>query len=82
MFHGPREAILPFFQDLGFKCPVGKGAADFLQEVTTFGEQRVRGVSTAVLGGDAQAELQCWLRSKRPLPAPTLTSSSLLPPGM
>lgn len=44
VFHGPREAVLPFFQGLGFTCPLGKGAADFLQEVTTFGEQRVSGV--------------------------------------
>ena len=41
MFHGPRELILPFFESQSFKCPDDKGAADFLQEVTTGGEQRV-----------------------------------------
>lgn len=41
VFHGPREAVLPFFQGLGFTCPLGKGTADFLQEVTSFGDQRV-----------------------------------------
>jgi hypothetical protein len=41
VFHGPREMIMPFFQDQGFACPLGKGDADFLQEVTTPGEQQV-----------------------------------------
>ena len=33
MFHGPREAILPFFEGLGFGCPLGKGAADPIEPV-------------------------------------------------
>ncbi|EFN53324.1 hypothetical protein CHLNCDRAFT_58610 [Chlorella variabilis] len=41
VFHGPRELILPFFESQSFKCPDDKGAADFLQEVTTGGEQRM-----------------------------------------
>lgn len=39
VFHGPREMILPFFDSLGFVCPAEKGEADFLQEVTTLGDQ-------------------------------------------
>jgi hypothetical protein len=42
VFHGPREMVLPFFQGLGFSCPPEKGTADFLQEVTTLGDQKVR----------------------------------------
>lgn len=41
MFHGPREMIMPFFEGQGFACPLEKGDADFLQEVTTVGEQQV-----------------------------------------
>lgn len=33
VYHGPRNCILKFFEDCGFKCPDRKGAADFLQEV-------------------------------------------------
>lgn len=33
VYHGPREEILNFFDECGFKCPERKGAADFLQEV-------------------------------------------------
>ena len=32
-YHGPRDRILGFFEECGFKCPDRKGAADFLQEV-------------------------------------------------
>eukprot|EP00667_Euglena_gracilis_P001953 EG_transcript_1953 len=31
---GPRHAVLPYFMELGFKCPEGKDTAEFLQEVT------------------------------------------------
>eukprot|EP00898_Chlorokybus_atmophyticus_P000914 jgi/Chlat1/1823/Chrsp138S00766 len=40
VFHGPREQVLPFFEELGFKCPVRKGTADFLQEVTSRKDQQ------------------------------------------
>lgn len=33
VYHGPRDYILEFFEDCGFKCPQRKGTADFLQEV-------------------------------------------------
>jgi len=33
VYHGPREHILEFFEQCGFKCPDRKGIADFLQEV-------------------------------------------------
>ena len=36
---GPREGILPFFATLGFAPPPRKGAADFLQEVTSLSDQ-------------------------------------------
>lgn len=33
VYHGPREHVLEFFEDCGFRCPDRKGVADFLQEV-------------------------------------------------
>ncbi|KAI5435510.1 Vacuolar cation/proton exchanger 3 [Lathyrus oleraceus] len=36
---GPREHVLDFFEFVGFKCPERKGAADFLQEVTSKKDQ-------------------------------------------
>lgn len=33
VYQGPRENVLEFFESMGFKCPVRKGVADFLQEV-------------------------------------------------
>ena len=33
VYHGPRDSIVGFFGDCGFKCPQRKGTADFLQEV-------------------------------------------------
>ncbi len=44
-YHGPVEAVLPFFEGLGFRCPPRRGVADFLQEVTTPSDQQVRGPS-------------------------------------
>lgn len=55
VFHGPREAVLPFFQGLGFACPLGKGTGDFLQEVTSFGEQRVGALSQPETGASRKA---------------------------
>ncbi|CAI5491780.1 unnamed protein product, partial [Closterium sp. Naga37s-1] len=39
VFHGPREQVVPFFNQLGFECPERKGEADFLQEVTSMKDQ-------------------------------------------
>ncbi|KAK4275216.1 hypothetical protein QN277_018340 [Acacia crassicarpa] len=39
VYHGPREYILKFFEDCGFKCPERKGTADFLQEVISRKDQ-------------------------------------------
>ncbi|KAL5700652.1 drug-responsive transcription factor pdr3 [Ranunculus cassubicifolius] len=39
VYHGPRNHILNFFEDCGFKCPERKGAADFLQEVISRKDQ-------------------------------------------
>ncbi|KAG6731444.1 hypothetical protein I3842_01G129400 [Carya illinoinensis] len=39
VYHGPRNCILKFFEDCGFKCPDRKGAADFLQEVISRKDQ-------------------------------------------
>eukprot|EP01018_Ginkgo_biloba_P026509 Gb_37006 [translate_table: standard] len=39
VYQGPREAILEFFESMGFKCPERKGVADFLQEVTSRKDQ-------------------------------------------
>lgn len=33
IYHGPRDHILDFFEECGFRCPQRKGIADFLQEV-------------------------------------------------
>ncbi|XP_050890651.1 pleiotropic drug resistance protein 1 [Lathyrus oleraceus] len=39
VYQGPREHVLDFFEFVGFKCPERKGAADFLQEVTSKKDQ-------------------------------------------
>ncbi|XP_027919830.1 pleiotropic drug resistance protein 3-like isoform X1 [Vigna unguiculata] len=39
VYHGPRDCILEFFEDCGFKCPQRKGTADFLQEVISNKDQ-------------------------------------------
>lgn len=36
VYHGPRNLVLEFFEDCGFKCPERKGVADFLQEVFAY----------------------------------------------
>ncbi|CAN4095915.1 unnamed protein product [Withania somnifera] len=40
VYQGPREAVLDFFESMGFKCPERKGVADFLQEVTSKKDQQ------------------------------------------
>ncbi|XP_022764631.1 pleiotropic drug resistance protein 2-like isoform X2 [Durio zibethinus] len=40
VYQGPRENVLEFFKSVGFKCPERKGAADFLQEVTSRKDQQ------------------------------------------
>nr|Q949G3.1 RecName: Full=Pleiotropic drug resistance protein 1; AltName: Full=NpPDR1 [Nicotiana plumbaginifolia]CAC40990.1 ABC1 protein [Nicotiana plumbaginifolia] len=40
VYEGPREEVLEFFESMGFKCPERKGAADFLQEVTSKKDQQ------------------------------------------
>ncbi|CAN1217741.1 ABC transporter G family member 33, partial [Linum perenne] len=32
VYHGPREHVLDFFQECGFRCPERKGVSDFIQE--------------------------------------------------
>ncbi|TQD71631.1 hypothetical protein C1H46_042845 [Malus baccata] len=39
VYQGPRENVLEFFEQMGFKCPERKGVADFLQEVTSMKDQ-------------------------------------------
>ncbi|KAM0973866.1 hypothetical protein ACFX2C_017131 [Malus domestica] len=39
VYQGPRENVLEFFEQMGFKCPERKGVADFLQEVTSRKDQ-------------------------------------------
>ncbi len=41
VYHGPRDEIIPFFVSLGFELPERKGAADFLQEITSRKDQKV-----------------------------------------
>nr|QVT92330.1 ABC transporter [Salvia miltiorrhiza] len=40
VYQGPRENVLDFFESMGFACPVRKGVADFLQEVTSKKDQK------------------------------------------
>ena len=42
VYQGPRSHVVPFFEGLGFRLPPRKGAADFLQEITSRKEQAVR----------------------------------------
>ncbi|GAB2220719.1 hypothetical protein Droror1_Dr00008388 [Drosera rotundifolia] len=35
VYQGPRESILEFFEEMGFRCPERKGVSYFLQEVTS-----------------------------------------------
>ena len=42
MYHGPVEQTLKYFGSLGFRCPERKGTADFLQEVVSKKDQKVR----------------------------------------
>ncbi|KAK4835862.1 hypothetical protein QYF36_015451 [Acer negundo] len=39
VYHGPRDNVIDFFQDCGFRCPQRKGVADFLQEVISRKDQ-------------------------------------------
>ncbi|CAA7042180.1 unnamed protein product [Microthlaspi erraticum] len=39
VYHGPREEVLKFFEECGFRCPERKGVADFLQEVISRKDQ-------------------------------------------
>ncbi|KAK1570799.1 hypothetical protein Q3G72_007162 [Acer saccharum] len=39
VYHGPRDNVLEFFEDCGFRCPQRKGIADFLQEVISRKDQ-------------------------------------------
>ncbi|KAJ3709078.1 hypothetical protein LUZ61_012783 [Rhynchospora tenuis] len=39
VYQGPRDEILNFLEECGFKCPERKGAADFLQEVISKKDQ-------------------------------------------
>ena len=42
VFHGPREEIVGFFSALHMKVPERKAVPDFLQEVTSVKDQKVR----------------------------------------
>lgn len=44
VFHGPKDEVMPFFNSLGFELPERKGIADFLQEVTSEKDQKVRNI--------------------------------------
>uniref|UniRef100_A0A2N9FVQ3 ABC transporter domain-containing protein n=1 Tax=Fagus sylvatica TaxID=28930 RepID=A0A2N9FVQ3_FAGSY len=39
VYHGPRDHVLEFFEDCGFRCPERKGVADFVQEVISKKDQ-------------------------------------------
>ncbi|KAJ0078863.1 hypothetical protein Patl1_23801 [Pistacia atlantica] len=39
VYQGPRDQVVEFFEDCGFRCPQRKGVADFLQEVISRKDQ-------------------------------------------
>nr|XP_023914219.1 pleiotropic drug resistance protein 3-like [Quercus suber] len=39
VYHGPRDHVLNFFEDCGFRCPERKGVAEFVQEVISRKDQ-------------------------------------------
>ena len=41
MYHGPRDQVVPFFEQLGFQIPERKGVADFIQEICSEKDQEV-----------------------------------------
>lgn len=41
VYHGPRDHVVPFFEQLGFEIPERKGVADFIQEVCSKKDQEV-----------------------------------------
>ena len=49
-YHGPLTQVLPLFEGMGFACPLRKGVADFLQEVTTATDQKASGAGPGWLG--------------------------------
>lgn len=64
VFHGPREDVLPFFSSLGFQLPERKGIADFLQEVTSKKDQRVKPLEPSYV------QYLCWdTHNLIPMPA-------------
>lgn len=40
VYQGPRELVMDFFKEMGFKCPERKSIPDFLQEVTSKKDQQ------------------------------------------
>ena len=46
VYHGPREDIIPFFEQQGMHCPERKADSDFLQEVTSRKDQQVTHTTT------------------------------------
>jgi hypothetical protein len=43
VWHGPRAAVLGFFEGLGFACPPRTDVPGFLQNITSHKDQRVGG---------------------------------------
>ena len=41
VYHGPRDQVLEFFEECGFRCPQRKGVADFLQGVIKYAADQV-----------------------------------------
>lgn len=64
VYHGPRENVMEFFESLGFACPERKGVADFLQEVTSRKDQKVRALHACSSSRDCSTPAPgcCWHR--------------------
>ena len=61
VYHGPREDILPFFEQQGMHCPERKADSDFLQEVTSRKDQKVPNSGLVFRGGHCYMLLASWL---------------------
>ena len=61
VYHGPREEILPFFEQQGMHCPERKADSDFLQEVTSRKDQKVVHISFVVRTGHYCIPCAIWV---------------------
>ena len=61
VYHGPREDILPFFEQQGMHCPERKADSDFLQEVTSRKDQKVANKGLVLEAGYCGMLFAIWV---------------------